>query len=337
MAWRYIKMGMCGTSAANHREEEQLQATAAVVAIGLGKKRRWGGSVYGHAVKNRKREEVNEEIMRNYFNDPPLFDDEYFRRRFRMRKSLFLRIVQDVTARNKYFKQKRNAANKLGFTPIHKCLVAMRMLAYGGIADALDDTYMMSESTVLKTLKEFANTVIAVYEKEYLRPPRPHELQTILKQNEARGFPGMIGSIDCMHWEWENCPTAWAGVCKATQESCRKDVERAFGVLQSKFKIIHNPCRLWKHRDINAIMRACVILHNMIIEDERNIYVNPADNQGFDGPEDPPVLTNRDVPEIGQLIDAYNCIKSKETSGQLQRDLIEHIWRDEMNEQLAKT
>jgi hypothetical protein len=121
--------------------------------------------------------------------------------RFRMRKSLFLRIVQDVTARNKYFKQKRNAAKKLGFSPIHKCLIALRMLAYGGVADALDNTYKMAETTVLKTLMQFVHTVIDVYEKEYLRPPCAHELEVILKQNEARGFPGMVGSINCMHWE----------------------------------------------------------------------------------------------------------------------------------------
>src|SRR5438132_11737342 len=30
------------------------------------------------------------------------------------------------------------------------------------------------------------------------------------------------------------------------QESVRKDVERAFGVLQARFKILHNPARLWK-------------------------------------------------------------------------------------------
>ena len=342
--------------------------------------------------------------------------------RFRMSKSLFLRIVNDLTARNKYFKQKRNAAWKQGFHPIHKCLVAMRMLAYGGPADALDDTYKMAESTVLETLMEFVTTVIDVYGGEYLRPPNPRELEVILRHNEARGFPGMIGSIDCMHWEWENCPTGWSGMCKghkgkptlileavatqdlriwhaffglpgshndinvlhrspvfddlangrtpeiefwvngnpytmgyyladgiypdwatlvksvsapasmkhrvfaAAQEACRKDVERAFGVLQAKFKIIHNPARLWKQRDLNAIMLACVILHNMVIEDERNMYLNPLNAADFEGLEDPPVRTSRDVPEISQLIDAYRCMKNKETSKQLQQDLIDHIW-----------
>ena len=53
------------------------------------------------------------------------------------------------------------------------------------------------------------------------------------------------------------------------QESYRKDVERAFGVLQSRFAMIRGPARWWSKEDLWYIMMCCVILHNMIIEDER--------------------------------------------------------------------
>jgi hypothetical protein len=46
------------------------------------------------------------------------------------------------------------------------------------------------------------------------------------------------------------------------QEGCRKDIERAFGVLQSRFNIMCHPSRLWKRKSIGRIMKACVILHN---------------------------------------------------------------------------
>ena len=56
------------------------------------------------------------------------------------------------------------------------------------------------------------------------------------------------------------------------QESQRKDVERAFGVLQSRFAIVRGPARFWGKEDLGRIMRACIILHNMIVEDERDTY-----------------------------------------------------------------
>jgi hypothetical protein len=32
--------------------------------------------------------------------------------------------------------------------------------------------------------------------------------------NEAHGFYAMIGSIDCMYWQWAKCPTGFAGMHK---------------------------------------------------------------------------------------------------------------------------
>ena len=177
----------------------------------------------------------------------------------------------------------------------------------------------------------------------------------------------MLGSIDCMHWNWKNCPKAWQGMycgksrdativleavasedlwiwhcffgmpgtlndinvlqrshlfarlasgdapaCNYTingheytkgyyladgiyppwctfvksikepktkkqcefarvQEAARKDIERAFGVLQSRFVIVCGPAHFWDKRTLKNIMTCYVIFHNMILEDERGM------------------------------------------------------------------
>jgi hypothetical protein len=48
-------------------------------------------------------------------------------------------------------------------------------------------------------------------------------------------------------------------------------VERVFRVLQSHFAIVHGPIRLFQIETLKDIMTACIILHNMIIEDEHHI------------------------------------------------------------------
>ncbi|XP_074291955.1 uncharacterized protein LOC141618775 [Silene latifolia] len=60
----------------------------------------------------------------------------------------------------------------------------------------------------------------------------------------------------------------------ARQESCRKDVERAFGVLQARFAFIKRPCLLWDPVMMGKVLMACIIMHNMIVEDERETYLN---------------------------------------------------------------
>jgi hypothetical protein len=59
------------------------------------------------------------------------------------------------------------------------------------------------------------------------------------------------------------------------QEAPRKDVERCFGVLQSRWGIIQNPSRQWDLNTIKDIFIARVIMHNMIIEDERDQELEP--------------------------------------------------------------
>nr|GEX95514.1 protein ALP1-like [Tanacetum cinerariifolium] len=51
---------------------------------------------------------------------------------------------------------------------------------------------------------------------------------------------------------------------KKKQESARKDVKRAFGVLKKKWAILANPTRALRKDRIVNMMYTCIILHNMI-------------------------------------------------------------------------
>ncbi|KAM1259128.1 hypothetical protein ACFX13_039354 [Malus domestica] len=74
--------------------------------------------------------------------------------------------------------------------------------------DQVDEIARMGKTTVLESLMRFCSAIEALYTKEYLRTPTSRDMRRLLRKGEMRGFPGMIGSIDCMHWTWKNCPRA---------------------------------------------------------------------------------------------------------------------------------
>lgn len=46
----------------------------------------------------------------------------------------------------------------------------------------------------------------------------------------------------------------------------RNDVEMAFGVLQSKWHILSRPGRYWSKAFMGKVVKCCIILHNMAVE-----------------------------------------------------------------------
>ena len=60
----------------------------------------------------------------------------------------------------------------------------------------------------MECMKRFC---VAEFGGYHLRQPtRTYYLQQ-LGINSARGFPDMFASLDCMHYEWKNCPVVWQG------------------------------------------------------------------------------------------------------------------------------
>jgi hypothetical protein len=80
------------------------------------------------------------------------------------------------------------------------------MLAYGTPADLWDENLRIAEATVIECMNTFCRGVIECFGPTYLRKSTTEDIQRLLHIGEARGFPGMLGSVDCMHLQWRNCP-----------------------------------------------------------------------------------------------------------------------------------
>ena len=141
----------------------------------------------------------HERLFLDYFAPTPIYPPALFRRRFWIKRSLFLRIQYKIEAHDSYFVQKRNSAKKLGLSSLQKITATFRMLAYGVSGDLINKYVRIGETTALESLKKFVTDVIDVFSEEYLRKPNNEDIARLLAYGERRGFPGMLGSIDCMH------------------------------------------------------------------------------------------------------------------------------------------
>ncbi|XP_028059584.1 uncharacterized protein LOC114263284 [Camellia sinensis] len=300
------------------------------------------GSIQRRLFIRRNTLEGHQRLFLDYFAESPIYPPNVFRRRFRMNRSLFLRIHSTLKAHEPYFVQKRNGARVLGLSSYQKMTAALRMLAYGVAADFMDEYVRIGESTAMKSLKKFVKAVVTIFSDEYLRSPNKNDIARLLTIGQSHGFPaeGCTPSVnysingndytmgyylaDGIYPQWstfvKTIPSLQGNKRKhfaAAQESARKDVERAFGVLQARFAIVHGPTRSWERKTLKNIMKACIILHNMIVEGERDVNeVEDYDYEQID--ENPHVsVSHEHTTELMEFIRRHHRIKDRETHSQL--------------------
>jgi hypothetical protein len=102
--------------------------------------------------------------------------------------------------------------------------------------------------------------------------------------------------------------------------------------LQARWAVLRGPAYGWDRHHLVEMMTACIIMHNMIVEDEGD----GAANVDFIGPTGPPEVCNN-IPEVrnewlnnhirSELPnDLEQDITSQTTYLSLQHNLIEHLW-----------
>ncbi|GJS06922.1 putative nuclease HARBI1 [Tanacetum coccineum] len=93
-----------------------------------------------------------------------------------MNRSLFTRIVRDLSANCPYFQEGCDAVGKAGISALVKCTFEIHQLAYTAVPDSLDEYLQIGEKTSRDCLMHFCNGVI---------------------------------DIDCTKWPWAQCPQAY--------------------------------------------------------------------------------------------------------------------------------
>ncbi|GJU80635.1 ALP1-like protein [Tanacetum coccineum] len=381
----------------------------------------------------REREEAEQRLIDDYFGDDeyePKYPEEKFRRRYRMSSRLFNKILNDILSYDvqplpeyfSYFRSRLDATGRNSIGSILKCTSAIRQMAYDTSPDAFDEYLQIAERTSRECLDHFTKCIHVLYYDKFLRRPTATDIQKTYELHEEKhGLPGMLGSIDCMHWDWKNCPKslhgqfkrstnkyptlmlevvadqklwiwhayfgvpganndlnvlygsplfddeiadiapecpfvvnghtyrkcyyladgiypAWSTFVKTfsvardekslkfkrVQEAARKDIERAFGVLQGRWGIIRQPARAMQINTLKRIMYCCIILHNMILEDEgfevnfRDMFVNPAPN-----------IVRDWVERCDLHVRKTKELRDRKTHIDLRQDLMEHLWNND--------
>ena len=119
----------------------------------------------------------------------------------------------------------------------------MRMLAYGIVTNCVDEYLKIVASTALECLKNFSVGVVQTFRQDYLRKATQVDIHHLLAIIETRDFPRMLGSIDCMYWEWKNCPSGWKGERRVRKRK-----------LQSSYFDSWSCCFLWL-MDLACLLR----------------------------------------------------------------------------------
>ena len=103
-------------------------------------------------------------------------------------------------------------------------------------------------------------------------------------------------------------------------------MERAFEALQSRFAIVQGPTRFWNKHVLHDIMTACIIMHNIIIKDERDL--NAPIEEAIDAPTPAVEMVVDEHTRFQDFLSRHRAIRDKDAHIALRNALIEHLWEE---------
>ncbi|XP_026455969.1 uncharacterized protein LOC113356948 [Papaver somniferum] len=157
-------------------------------------------------------------MINDYFTPRNGYTSRQFKQRLGMREELFEKLLGKLLEVDPEWNQRPDATGAMGHSPHMKLVVVMKCLCKSTATHSVDDYTRMGATTTYYYLKRFYHTVCMTFGERYLCQPTPEDVQRLLAENAERGFPGMLGSVDCMQWPWKNSPVAWKGIYRGKEK-----------------------------------------------------------------------------------------------------------------------
>ena len=141
-------------------------------------------------------------------SDPTSRAGKYFRRRFRIPYPVFLWLL-NIVKQEMWFDENHLSA------PLElKLLAVFRRLGRGGTFDDSFDGSALHEDTVRIFFHEFCVKFSERFFEEFVKAPETEdEIRLAMAPYHVNGFPGAIGSVDCVHIRWDKCPFSQRSSC----------------------------------------------------------------------------------------------------------------------------
>ena len=159
-------------------------------------------------VRINKRVQFSDTVWGQYIcddnvNNPHSREGKLFRRRFRLPFPVFQFFVSLCRQHNIF-----NSTYESKIPIEAKVLACLRILGRGNCADDINEmsATVMGESTINTIFKTFIAGVVKHIYPSFIKPPEGALLQKVLKEFELIGLPGCVGSMDCTHARWLQCP-----------------------------------------------------------------------------------------------------------------------------------
>jgi hypothetical protein len=98
-----------------------------------------------------------------------------------------------------------------------KVMVALRILGRDAVSDSCEELSEIARSTCNDIFIQFVAQFNAAFYDDVIKPPTGDNLLHVMETYRKLGFPGCVGSIDCTHVKWRQCPKSLRFECSGKE------------------------------------------------------------------------------------------------------------------------